>query len=461
MDSKVVTYTVNYDSTPAAITDPQFTSVTGNSWYDDGDECVVSMLVTDNLDEAPILELQTAEGEWTPIAQGADGRHAFTVTGNGNYNVRAIDHAGNVASEVVSVDFFNLPVIAEADADGIAWEGHADAQYSVALSGEAGTVAFDVEGETSISLYNLPNGEYTLAVGYSDAEHGAVETTITQATEYKPSVWAAVDDGVVDVFFAQNIGVWNGQFVGRHTGIKDGWEGTRETVSLEGKNRLADVFVGGAVDASILLLTDEGLGDTLFVDDLYTELPGELEEQQARVAQIKEICAGAGDDVIDLTSQRFEYVGSGMVVLGGDGDDVIWANKGNNLLFGDAGNDRIVGASGNDFIAGGAGDDVMHGGGGEDTFLFGGDWGNDTVTQLADGKVTLWFQDGDDSKWDAEKRIYSDGANSVQILPGVADVALKFGDDGSELYQGLLAGGAFDQSASDKIFNEKDKGMLA
>ena len=102
----------------------------------------------------------------------------------------------------------------------------------------------------------------------------------------------------------------------------------------------------------------------------------------------------------------------------------------------------------------------MHGGGGEDTFLFGGDWGNDTVTQLADGKVTLWFQDGDDSKWDAEKCIYSDGANSVQVS-GVADVALKFGDDGSELYQGLLAGGAFDQSASDKIFNEKDKGMLA
>ncbi len=461
VDSKVVTYTVNYDSTPAAITDLQFTSVTGNSWYDDGDECVVSVLVTDNLDEAPILELQTAEGEWTPIAQGADGRHAFTVTGNGNYNLRATDHAGNVASEVISVDFFNLPAIAEAVADGVAWEGHADAKYFVALSGEAGPVAFDVAGETSLSLYNLPNGEYSLAVSYSDAELEAAETTITQATEYKPSVWAAVDDGVLDVFFAQNIGVWDGQFVARHTGIKDGWEGTQETVLLEGKNRLADVFVGGAVDANILLLTDEGLGDTLFVDDLYTELPGELEEQQARVAQITEIYAGAGNDLIDLTSQRFEYVGSGMVVLGGDGDDVIWANKGNNLLFGDAGNDRIVGASGNDFIAGGAGDDVMHGGGGEDTFLFGGNWGNDTVTQLADGKVTLWFQDGDNSKWDADKRIYSDGANSVQVLPGVADVALKFGDDGSELYQGLLAGGAFDQFASDKIFNEKDKGMLA
>ena len=199
----------------------------------------------------------------------------------------------------------------------------------------------------------------------------------------------------------------------------------------------------------------------LFLDDIYSAFPEGL-DAQARLAKLDMICAGAGDDVIDLTSSRFECVGDAMAVLGGDGDDGIWANKGKNLLFGDGGNDRIVGGAEVDLVVGGAGDDAMHGGGGDDLFVFGGDWGNDTVTQLADGKVTLWFQDGDDSKWDASTLTYADGANSVQVSGAdAAAVSLKFGDDGSELYQGLLKVGAFDQFASDKIFDDKDKGMLA
>ena len=184
-------------------------------------------------------------------------------------------------------------------------------------------------------------------------------------------------------------------------------------------------------------------------------------DAQARIAKIDSIYAGAGADVIDLTSQRFEYAGGlGMVVTGGDGDDVIWASQGKNLLCGDGGNDRLVGASGNDVLVGGAGDDAMHGGGGDDLFVFGANWGNDTVEQFANGKVTLWFQDGDESKWDASTLTYTDGDNSVTVT-GVADVALKFGDDGSQQYQTLLAIGAFDQAVSDRIFKDDDKGMLA
>ena len=41
--------------------------------------------------------------------------------------------------------------------------------------------------------------------------------------------------------------------------------------------------------------------------------------------------------------------------------------------------------------------------------------------------------------------VYSDGANSVRIEGGVAaaDITLKFGNDGSELYSLLLTQGAF------------------
>ncbi|MBQ7651132.1 MAG: hypothetical protein IJS15_09245, partial [Victivallales bacterium] len=155
-------------------------------------------------------------------------------------------------------------------------------------------------------------------------------------------------------------------------------------------------------------------------------------------------------------------VGEGMIVRGGLGDDVIWANKGENRLFGDAGSDRIVGASGDDVIVGGAGDDTLHGGGGNDIFAFGGDWGTDTVEQLAFGKVTLWFDAGAEVNWNADTLTYSDGDNSVQVTGILRDkITLKFGDDGSNLYSDLLASGAFDGLTSEQIFEDKDRRLLA
>ena len=151
-----------------------------------------------------------------------------------------------------------------------------------------------------------------------------------------------------------------------------------------------------------------------------------------------------------------------MTVRGGLGDDVVWANNGNNWLFGDAGNDRLVGAAGNDVIIGGAGNDSLHGGGGNDIFAFGGDWGQDTVEQLANGKVTLWFDNGDDSKWDAATLTYQDGDKSVHVSGVTAkDVTLKFGDDGSGKYTDLLSAGAFAEFTSEKIFEDRNRGMLA
>ena len=227
-------------------------------------------------------------------------------------------------------------------------------------------------------------------------------------------------------------------------------------MALAEKNVIDNLFMGSD-DASILLLTDDANGDALFVDDIISAFPDGL-EAQARIAKIDEIRAGAGDDVVDLTSQRFAYVGGGMTVRGGLGDDVIWANSGDNLLFGDAGNDNLVGAGGNAVIVGGAGDDTLHGGGGDDLFAFDGNWGDDTVEQLATGTVTLWFNNGDESKWDAATLTYTDGDKSVMVS-GVDDVTLKFGDDGSEQYRDLLAAGAFDGFTSERIF--ENRGMLA
>ena len=198
------------------------------------------------------------------------------------------------------------------------------------------------------------------------------------------------------------------------------------------------------------------------MDDIYSASPGELGLSQSRINLIDEIRAGAGDDIVDMTSRRFEYTGDGLTLRGGDGDDTIWANKGDNWLFGDAGNDRIVGASGNDVIAGGIGNDRMHGGGGSDMFTFCDNWGVDNVEQLAGGSVTLWFASGSESNWDAETLTYTDGENSVKVSGVTAEqVTLKFGADGSDRFAELTAAGAFLDATTERIFEESGKGMLA
>ena len=264
---------------------------------------------------------------------------------------------------------------------------------------------------------------------------------------------SSVENGLMDLFIAGSSGIWENDYVAMHLGIASGRAGTNEFVELSGKNILADFFEGSE-DANILIMTDDANGDALFVDDIYTALPGMVSEPQARIARINEIRAGNGDDIVDMTSQIFTYSGNGVKIYGGLGNDTIWANIGQNTLFGDAGDDRLVGGSDDDVLIGGSGSDSMHGGGGNDIFCFGGDWGQDTVEQFDGGSVTLWFENGSENNWDASTLTYTDGGKSVTVS-GVSTVTLKFGDVDSAV------AGAFLDAASENIFEDKDRGMLA
>jgi Ca2+-binding RTX toxin-like protein len=257
----------------------------------------------------------------------------------------------------------------------------------------------------------------------------------------------------LDMIFANFSGVWEAGFSAQHQGAVGSWKGTLELVSLYGNNKVDDLFEGSS-DANVFLLSDEINGDALFVDDIYSHMAASA-DPQARIIRISEIRAGMGDDIVDMTSQRFTYSGTETAVYGGEGNDTIWGGAVSNRLFGDSGNDRLVGASGDDILAGGSGDDSMHGGGGKDIFSFGSNWGNDTVEQLAGGSVTLWFEEGSMAYWNASSMTYSDGRNSVRVS-GTADVTLVFGrtDD-------LGIEGAFEGEASSKIFSEIEKGLLA
>ena len=305
---------------------------------------------------------------------------------------------------------------------------------------------------TGIDFFALPTGDYQWSI--LDEQSMNAGTDITSNNKINAQKYVSDADNQMDIFFANANGFWESGFVAEHQGELNGWNGTKEQVTLIGKNKLVDIFEG-STDANILVLTDDANGDALFVDDIYTSLPGTVSEQQTRIAEIDEIRAGAGDDIVDMTSQRFEYIGDGVKIYGGLGNDIIWVNNGNNILLGDAGNDRIVGGSDDDVIVGGLGNDSMHGGGGNDIFCFGGDWGFDTIEQLASGNVTLWFVYGSERNWDTETMTYSDGVNSVTVC-GVSEVTLKFGGDVSELPHN-----AFDDVASEKIYEDKNKGMLA
>ena len=315
-------------------------------------------------------------------------------------------------------------------------------------------IALETTGN-KIDFLGLPEGSYQWRVKAAGEELVSNGQAITAQKNFEePQELISDADGYEDIFFADARGTWGNTHIAQHAGIMDVWEGTGETVALEGKNRLADFFMGSE-DANILLMTDDANGDALFADDIYTALPGTVAEQQARIAQINEIRAGAGDDIIDMTSSRFACIGDGVKISGGLGNDTIWANRGNNILFGDAGNDRIVGGTDDDVISGGIGNDSLHGGGGNDIFCFGDAWGTDTVEQLAGGSVTLWFKSGSESNWDASTLTYTDGTNSVTVS-GVSGAVLKFGGDISELPHGV-----FDTAVSEKIFEDQNKGMLS
>lgn len=84
-----------------------------------------------------------------------------------------------------------------------------------------------------------------------------------------------------------------------------------------------------------------------------------------------DVCAGGGDDVIDV------HTGGPGRVWAGAGNDRIKGSPQRDVFYGNYGNDRINGMGGPDLIRGGPGDDWLLGGGGDDLVYAMG--GNDQV----------------------------------------------------------------------------------
>jgi len=326
-----------------------------------------------------------------------------------------------------------------------------------------------------VDVYNTASGTtYDVTAKNAQNYSWSDATALSGTSEAAAKEITSDGNGNGDVFFANANGQWSGLYSAHNVGSKDStWGGTGEYASLSGKNKITDIF-SGSTDGNILALTDDAHGDALFMDDVYSTLPTTLEEQKARVATIDEIRAGAGNDLIDLTSQRFDYASvktnKTMKIRGGAGDDIIWGSDNGSMIFGDAGNDRLVGGAGDDIIAGGAGNDSMHGGSGNDIFTFGNNWGADTIEQVAGegSSVTLWFSEANSTKVTGKDVdgnavfTHSETGSTVTVKGwAVENVTLKFSEDDPTQYDLLVNAGCFMDESSENVFEKDGKGVLA
>jgi len=165
--------------------------------------------------------------------------------------------------------------------------------------------------------------------------------------------------------------------------------GTGEKITLDGLNRFSEVIDGGA-DVDTLNLTDGN--DAFFIDDVYSAHHSSLAltsttqgvNSTARITNLEVINAGAGNDIVDLTSSN--YILANAIEINGE--------AGNDILWGSNGNDKIDGGTGDDSIFGGTGSDTLTGGAGSDEFQFTATAGSDVITDfnLTDDSIHLYYR---------------------------------------------------------------------
>jgi len=160
--------------------------------------------------------------------------------------------------------------------------------------------------------------------------------------------------------------------------------GTGEGVTLKGLNSFTDVIDGGT-DVDIINLTIGN--DAFFIDDVYSNHHSSLAlsstiqgaNSTARIVNLEVINAGAGNDIVDLTSTNF-VLAEAVAINGEAGNDILWGSNGNDIIDGGTGDDSIFGGTGSDTLTGGTGADI---------FQFTATAGSDIITDFGVGGDTI------------------------------------------------------------------------
>ena len=131
----------------------------------------------------------------------------------------------------------------------------------------------------------------------------------------------------------------------------------------EEKNINGDIYHGYDGD-DVMVMTN--FGDAIFIANAL---------RQQMIFEVENFIASGGGDVIVMADE--EITTGNLLMLGNQGDDILWANMGNDFVSGAEGDDRIDGGPGHDELYGDQDNDAVNGGDGDD-YISCGD-GNDIL----------------------------------------------------------------------------------
>ncbi len=197
-------------------------------------------------------------------------------------------------------------------------------------------------------------------------------------------------------------------------------------------NDAKGVFTAGSV-THIARYDSEGR----YIDDL-TGLSGVTAQQLQALIESNSGVAGSaagnlllgGDDLLD--ARDYTGSGSGLLLEGFAGNDVIRGSSLNDHLIGDEGHDRLTGNAGDDMVFGNQGDDRLQGRAGDDML-----YGDSTIIQLSGGSDVLRGGSGRDTLDGGSQNDRLSGGTGEDSLTGGSGDDMLTGGRGADTFHFL------------------------
>ena len=174
-----------------------------------------------------------------------------------------------------------------------------------------------------------------------------------------------------------------------------------DTVEFKGINK--DELTFKQIDSNLVIsFKDATIKDSLTIKDFY-----KLDYKQRAVNAISLI--KFNNEILNLKDINDLALKS----ISNNGDKISVVTNDDYVVNGGNGNDTIITNSGNDIINGGRGNDILNGGSGNDTYVFGKEFGKDTIINYNPNL---------------------DSTDTIKFIDGITLNDLSFSQDGDNLY---------------------------